>query len=257
MIDIQRGEIILSIVGISSVINGQIPRWTLDKMREFDNFKTKIDELAADSISGSIKLGTLPREHNYEETLGRIKAGMKQSDYDAVYYKFPEQFHQMAADFIVTLQNSWAHLAEIFPISEYLTFMGPVNLTPTGEKTWEFFNKLLVLNNPLSVYMLISSGAMLPSQAEAVKEFFPTLSENITQSLYAAIATKKATDGDKFRMPERVSWGLANWLGRRTVDYDPNPQPMPAPTNGLPKTSPAGASEVALSPTQRITDGAH
>src|SRR4029079_18093690 len=137
--------------------------------------------------------------------------------------KFPTPFDELSSEFIVTLQNTWNHLKSIFPASEYRSFTGAKNLTPTGDKTWAFFSKLLVLNDPRKVFMLISSGAMSKAWARTVKEFFPTMSEAITETLYAAISAKTIETDGKFRMAQRTQDGLNNWLDRRNVDYAPAP----------------------------------
>jgi len=251
--EIQQGEIALAMIGVSNVIEKKVPRWTLEKMREFDKIAETLAEQAAKCVGGDIELAPLPIDHDYYQALDRLSKPLPQEDIAATQDKFPQAFDQLSSEFIVTLQNTWNHLKTIFPISEYLEFSGPKNLLPTGDKTWRFFNKLRVLNNPLSVYMLISSGALLKEQAKAVQEFFPTLSQAITDSIYAAIEAK-TLENPKFKMPERTKLGLNNWLGRRSVAYDPAPPPQvnPAATQ---KLNAGGGAEVSLSPTQKITDG--
>jgi hypothetical protein len=250
---INGGEKALAIVGLYSVIERDFPRWTQEKQNEFDKFDDEIQELADKCIRGKIALNELKVLSNYDKTLEKIKTPISSADRRAIQYKFPQTADELASEFVVTLDNVWSHLAEIFPVSEYLTFLGPKNLTPTGDKTWEFFNKLLVLNDPRDVYMLISSGAMLKSQAAMVKEFYPTMSADITKSLYAAVAKVRAERGDNYLMPVNVSLGLGNWLERRTVEYDPNPTEPVKPTNSLSKNGPAPQAAVSLSPSERIT----
>jgi hypothetical protein len=250
---IQRGEIAEAIIGVSNIINGNIPRWTLEKMREFDKFGEKLNELATECVQGKIDRTPIPREHDYPKTLEILSKAISEETIANIQSKFPQPFDDLASEFIVTLQNTWNHLSTIFPVSEYKDFTGVKNLLPTGDKTTAFFLKLMVLNDPLLAYMLISSGAMLKSQAEVVQEFYPTLSKAITDSLYAAIGL--LSSGDKpFRMPERTKLGLNNWLGRRSVAYDPKPpaQVRPAPADSS-KASPAAA--VSLSPSQKVTEG--
>jgi hypothetical protein len=251
--NIDPGEAVLAIIGLHAVIQNEIPRWTLEKQRELDKLRDEIQELADEAIQGKIELRPLKREKDYDTLLAKIKEPLSPERIRAIQFRFPDSADEIVSYFIVVLQNSWAHLGEIFPVSEYLTFMGPKNLTPTGDKTWQFFNKLLVLNDPRDVFMLISSGAMLKSQAEVVKEFFPTLSQAITDSLYAAIAKTKAED-EGFLMPSQTSTGLANWLGRRTVDYDPNPAKSTAPKNSLPQKQASPGAAVSLSPSERVTE---
>jgi hypothetical protein len=129
-------------------------------------------------------------------------------------------------------------LKSIFPTSEYITFAGPKNMTPADDKVFEFFNELLVINDPLSVFRLMAGAALLPEQAQVVQAFFPTLSANIKAAIYSQI-TARLTDRPNYQLPIRAETGFATWLGRRTVDYNPQPaQPSKA-------ADPAAATKLA------------
>ena len=60
-------------------------------------------------------------------------------------------------------------------------------------------------------------------------QFFPTIAPNITADLYGAIAKESALHGQSWKLPPRVAVGVANWLGRRTVEYQPAPPPRIVP----------------------------
>jgi hypothetical protein len=86
----------------------------------------------------------------------------------------------------------------------------------------------------------MGSGALLRSQAQVVRQFYPTLSARIDEAVYAAVAAKAAakTNPASYQLPPRAALGVATWLGRRIVDHDPKPTPpiMPnvqRPTNRI------------------------
>lgn len=255
---INDGEKALAILGMYKVIDREIERWTLDKQREFDKFQDEIQELADKCVAGKLPLKPLKKYGKYDSLLERIKQPLTDEDIAHMQFKFADPKDELAAQFIVYVQNVWNHLSEIFPVSEYRTFMGPQNLTPTGDKTWEFFSKLLVLNDPRNVYMLISSGAMLKSWSQTIQEFYPTLSKAITETLYAALTKRRAEAEEKkvaFMIPPGTSFGLSNWLGRRSVDYDPNPEKA-SPAQNNPGSAPSPGVTSSLSPSERVTQGA-
>jgi hypothetical protein len=104
---------------------------------------------------------------------------------------------------------------------------------------WKFFSALEVLNDPLRVFPLIATGAILKSQVDAMREIYPTLSKEIDAAVYQAIAKKSAASGvrNPFRLPPRAELGVAVWLGRRIVPHQPPKKPDAPPGPGSPPPS--------------------
>ncbi len=260
---IAEGEATAAVIGLSRVIKNDVPRWTKQRNDEANGLQKTIEDLALQVMSTSTKLKPLKREHDYKEIAARLSVPATPAEIAGIMEKFPEEEADRAGEFLVFIQNAFAHLREIFPVSEFRTFTGPKNMLPTGDKTWGFFNQLLVLNDPVhAVFNLIGGGAMLRSQSKVVREFFPTIAETIDSSIYAAISAKTAemttADGtSSFRIPPRASVGLSAWLQRRTLEHNPNPKPPIAPPTGAPPKSGNGAAASAnLSPSERVTHGA-
>lgn len=248
---LDQGEVALAIVGISAIIDDEMPRWTLEKQRQLEKYHDKIVEMTDKAVRG-MKPPKIKRKHDYRETLDRLSQPMPQSEINKIVRSFPADQADLAGEFLTFAQNVWQHLKEIFPISEYTTLLGSKNLQPTGDKTWQFFNRLAVLNDPLQAIQRIGSGTMLKGEAKVFKEFFPSISETITIEIYNSIS-RAAGDKKNFRLNERAKFGLQNWLDRRSIDYAPSKPEMPRPVQDLRESSASGTSALGLSPTEQIT----
>lgn len=248
------GEVALAIVGISAIIDDEMPRWTLERQRELEKYEDTIIEMTDKAVKGT-KPPKIKRKHDYRKTLDRLSRPLPQSGIDKIVRAFPADQADLAGEFLAFVQNIWQHLKEIFPISEYTTLLGSKNLQPTGDKTWQFFNRLSVLNDPLVAIQMIGSGSMLKGEAKVFKEFFPSISQTITTEIYNSISRATAKAPAKgYRLPERPKVGLQNWLDRRSVDYSPSKPPMPTPTTDARESSQGKKPALELSPTETITD---
>lgn len=252
---INPGESALAILGISNVIKGEkeVPRWTKQRQSEAAKMPKTIADLAREVCTTSIKLKPIKRDHDYRTTMERLRVGVPPAEIQKMVDKFPDDEHDTALAFVVTAGNAMTHLKEIFPVSELDTFTGPKNILPSNEAVAAFFLQLAVLNDPLCVFNLIGCGAMLRSQSKTVREFFPSIADEIDSAFYSTIAELGAAD-DKFRLPPRARVGLENWLQRRVVDHDPDPAPPINPA-AMRKPGPSATAAAELSPSQRVQNG--
>lgn len=235
---LEPGEAALAVIGISAVIDGTVPRITKPKLAEIANLKDVINDLAEKLTRGSLSLKPIPRRHSYSQLLDRLNRKMTTEETHELVNKFPAEASDVSGPFIVAVNDAMQRLKSIFPTSEYVTFVGPKTMTPPDDKVFEFFNELLVINDPLVVFRLMSSAALLPEQAQVVQSFFPSLSANVKAAIKTQITARK-TDRPNYQLPFMVETGFATWLGKRTVDY--NPQPAPPQKAG----NPAAASKIA------------
>lgn len=236
------GELALATVGISPIIDGEVPKFGIERQREAHGIPNKLLRLAADVTDGEIKRPPMPRPHSYRKLLDHFAAGLQPDQAQELIERFPHDASDMAGSFLMTAQAALQHLKQLFPMSVYSTFTGPKNLTPDDEAVWRFFSQLEVLNDPLRVFPLIATGAILRSQVMAVREIYPTLSQAIDAAIYEAIAKKSASKAN-YRLPPRAELGVSVWLGRRLVPFKP---PAPVSTVDTPgPVSPAGSSKSA------------
>lgn len=225
---INASEAALAVIGISAVIDDEVPRIGVERAKEIEKYGADIDDRAEALASGKAKQVKISRSHDYRKLLDRLSQHATPADLQKLTEKFPEDMSPMVGPFLIFVRNALEHLRAIFPTSSYTTFTGPKTMVPPDTAVFDFFNKLLVLNNPMLVFDLMGSGALLRSQAAVVRDFFPTLSARIDEAIYAAVAARKVAK-ESYQLPPRAALGVATWLGRRTVDHDPQPKPPVLP----------------------------
>lgn len=239
---IDPGELALATIGVSAIIDGDIPRMGIERQREALSIPNKLQKLAADVVDGDIKRPPMPRPHSYRKLLDHFAAGLQPDQVQSMIAAFPHDASEMSSSFLLCAQAALQHLQKLFPMSVYSTFTGPQNLTPDDVSVWRFFSQLEVLDDPLRVFPLIATGAILKSQVDGMREIYPTLSKEIDSAIYAAIAKRsaKAPQSKPFRLPPRAELGVAVWLGRRLVPHQPPkaPDAPPAPGSSPPSNLP-------------------
>lgn len=247
---IDQGEAILAIVGLSNALQGEVPRWTQARQRELDKLDKEIADLATDLIDGKIHAKPVPVPDNYDFFLELLREPISHEDLRTIVNIMPDE--ETAIAFIGAIQNAFAHLKEIFPVSEHFSFMGVENIKPSVDVEYKFYQQLSTLDDPKGMFNSIGSGGMLRSQTKVMRMFYPSMSNAIDQAIYDAIAVKKRSN-PLYRLPEVIETGLANWMDRRTIDHESRPMPAVVPphvkTGGRPNVA------VSLSPSERITDG--
>lgn len=241
------GEQALAVIGVGNVITDDVPRIGIERLREMADLERQVEIKAKKLAADDLPDVTMPREHNYRALLDRMTNQMSPTEVEALVDRFPPEAHDYSTEFVIVVGQTFEHMKELLPVSVYTTFTGPENLLPADDKVWRFFSQLWVLNDPLVVFNLMAMGALLRSQVLAMQLFYPTLSECITTALYQAIGEAKAAK-QSYRLPPRASLGVSTWLGRRTVDYEPNPKP-PRAVPGANK--PADVTPALATPTQQ------
>lgn len=221
------GELALATIGVSAIIDGTVPKMGIERQREALGIPNKLQKLAADVVDGQIKRPPMPRAHSYRKLLDRFAQGLQPQHVQELIDAFPHDASDMSGAFVLCAQAALQHLQKMFPMSVYSTFTGPQNLTPDDVSVWRFFSQLEVLNDPLRVFPLIATGALLKSQVDGMREIYPTLSREIDTAIYGAIAKKSAGAGMRkpFRLSPRAELGVAVWLGRRIVPHQPPKKP--------------------------------
>lgn len=226
---ISQGELALAQMGVSSIIDGEAPKMGIMRIENALALPKRIPELARQAVRGKLKYYPEKRKHKYTDLLERMAANLPQEEIQQLVELFPSEAHAMASEFSIIIQHTLESLKQLIPVSTITSFTGPRSILPSDDRLWKFFNQLELLNDPLKVFNMISVGALLKSQSEAVQEIYPTVSDEITKSLYEAVA-EAVTEKEGFRLAPRVEYGLGNWLGRRTVEYQaPRKQEEPAP----------------------------
>ena len=227
------GEAALAVIGVTPIIKGSVPKIGVGKLAEIRDVDSQIVKLAKQLCAGELPEPSMPREHSYRATLDRLSKGLPPDEIQQLADKFPPAEHDIAGQFVMLVMSVFQQLKAIFPTADYNTFAGPTTLVPDTEKVWMFFLQLWVLNDPLVIFPLIGSGAILQPQVQVMRQFYPTLSKSADDAIYAQTAASKAAKLS-YRLPPRAEDGVATWLGRRIVEYDPTPTPAVSPATKRP-----------------------
>lgn len=246
---INPGELALATIGISAILRDEVPRQGVERLQRMAAIPKQILTLAGKVAAGNLTYQALPREHSYRALLDRLSSPLRPNEIQGLIDKFPGEGADIGAAFVIAAQQALQHVKDLFPVSVYTTFAGPKNMVPNDLAIWQFLSQLDVINDPMRVFALMSSGALLKRQADAIRLIYPTMSKAIDPALYGAISRRIAAKAS-YQLPPAAEFGVATWLGRRTVAYAPV---APAPP---PSAAPAKAPKAPglATPNQRAVE---
>jgi hypothetical protein len=249
---INPGELALAQIGVSPILKDSMPVVGVERLREMAAIPDRIERLANKVTLGSLQYTPYTHEHAYTALLKKLSKKITAADLQAITAQFPDESSDIASGFIVALQEAFADLKAIFPVSVYRTFAGPKNLEPSRQKQGAFLNVLDVVNDPLRVFPLIAAGALLRSQGAIVRRVYPTLSAAIDEALYAATARRRgaSSEDNPYQLPPLAEVGVSVWLGKPRQNLRPRQAPAQPPQ--LPKSKLPQLDETA---TQAATRG--
>ncbi len=248
MTPISPGELALASIGISTILKGKMPYVGLERMEDMAKIPGRIQRLAAKVCLGTLAYVPYEHEHKYTTLLTRLSKPLKQPEIEEMLTNFPVEASDIAAGFSIAVQEAMRDLKDVFPVSVYRTFAGPKNLEPNAQRIGDFLNLLDVVNDPLRVFALIATGALLKSQARIVRMVYPTLSAAIDEALREAVAKRRGAspESNPWQLSPRAEFGVATWNGARRVAFK---GPEAAPPAVSPTKSPI--PELQKTPAQR------
>jgi hypothetical protein len=228
---INPGELALAYIGLSPIIKGEMPKIGLGRLNDIGNIPKEFAKLAGKLADGELSYQPYAHEHSYKTLLARLSSPLAQREVADLVGKFHLEAGDIATSFAVAVQQALADLKAIFPVSVYKTYAGPKNIEPNADVVFQFLNRLDVVNDPLRVFPLITTGAILKSQVEIVRQVYPTLSQEIDTQIAAAVTKRRAASSlaNPYQLPPRAEIGVAKWQGRKAEFRPPKPNP-PAPT---------------------------
>lgn len=224
----------MAVVGLGPALGDDMERVTAGALLEAARLPVEIAALAKKCVCGEmpghrIRARAYSWKKLHDHTSKPLPAHVLQSIQDA----FPRTQGELAGLYQTQIQNVHGYLASALPVQELHTFTGPKFYEPDDLSTFEFYNNLNLLKEPLGVFRLIANAAILEDQKEPYKHVYPTISAAVTQALWDALAVEAAAD-DGYVIPVIVERGLGIWLDRRTVVFDPeHGKPGPAPPDKL------------------------
>lgn len=224
------GELALATVGVSALIEDELPRMGIGKIQEALSIPRKAVQLARKLCANELKYTPMARPHSYRVLLDRFTKALAAPDIQSWVDMFPPEAASMSGAFVQVAQEAMEHMKNLFPTATVNSFTGPRNMVPDDVRVWRFYSQLELLNDPCRAFELAATGAVLGSQVVALREIYPTMTAMFDSALYEQIGKAKAAK-QSYQLPPRAEQGVAVWLGRRYVDHVPPkpPEPLAAP----------------------------
>lgn len=249
-------EATVAVIGLTPVLKGEMPFIGVMKQREILDLPRWIQSLAQDMVNDRLprKL-KLPRDWKYMQLLERFTNPLSEQEITTILARFAPNLSDQAIAFVHFISEIHKYLADMLPVQVYDTVLGPEPIEPTGDKLYEFWNRYLIVNDPLIVFTLAQSGALLPEQVATLVEFYPSLYEQIKSALVEALTKRKLVERKFLNLPPRTDMGCTVLLQKRLVEFNSNlhvvtPDPIQAQAGAVTSSSPSKTLE---SPAQKAS----
>lgn len=208
-------EACLAVIGLRTIISRKtekVRRATLDRI---DGIGKEISRLARQLVNDEMT-ETWYSDLNYRQMLADLSKGFELDQVHEMADQFPPEYRDVGHALSIAASQVMATLATMIPTSVYTTITGPTQLLPDDLKLWKFVSILEVLDAPLMAFPLMATGALLRSQASAVRALYPTLSAAIDAALLDATIKAKANK-KSYELPPRAEVGVKAWMGQGPV----------------------------------------
>ena len=217
---ITAAESCMAVIGLRAIISAKVEKITKPTLERIAGLEKEIGRLARDMVNDKLT-ETFYSDLNYRAMLRDLAHGVNLKQVQEMADQFPTEYRDAANAMTIAASQVIKTLSGMIPTSVYTTVAGPTTLLPDDMKLWKFVSILEVLDNPLLVFPLMNTGALLRSQATAVRQLYPTLSAAIDSAILGATIKAKAAR-KSFELAPRAEVGVKNWI--RT-----NPSPEAAP----------------------------
>ena len=218
---IDPAEAIAAIAGIGLLTGERHADISVDEIRRAQNLADTIEAKAKSTFNQSLDPRP-PPAINWRRSLTRLAKLQKLEDHEARASKFPPGYERLAIAYNIFLHQLQPAILQMLPVQALESIGGTETAPPSDLKVWKFLSILQVIDEPLSVFRLISNGQLLKKQALAVKTIYPTLAEAITTALASCWIDRKSTKKD-YRPNWILYTGLSAWF-----EGSPMPQQLMA-----------------------------
>lgn len=259
MIALDPTEAILAVIGVKPILSKEVERVTMAQLHEAEDLGKRIYREAKSIINGeTFDVPTVAI--NYKKMLHDLTEEFNEGQLQAMVAAFPAQLDSIAASFIVDAKKVVDYLKSMFPIRNKQTLLGPENILPSELSIRRFATAFDVLDNPMRTLMHIANGSLLKSQAKAVQQIYPSISEAISDALMDAGTDAKAAK-KSYEVPARVSIGWSAWRNiprispqlqqRLQTNFVKAQQEQPKPQSQASGGQASVAAKEAMTATQR------
>ena len=209
-------EVLLATIGLKPIISRAVETISSEKLAEMAGMPDEIRRLAKQLVrSESVSVPAYP-DFDYRGAVKELAKGWDVQQVIAMIKKFPSQYAATGTALVVKAEATIKQLLQGYPVAQYQTLTGSVNLLPSDMKLFKFVTVLEAIDEPLNVFKFMSSGSLLKSQAHAVRTVYPTLSAAIDAAIMNETIAAKAAN-KAFELNPRAEYGVKNWFGKPQV----------------------------------------
>lgn len=211
-------EALMVTVGLKAIISREVEKFRKSHMREAAQLPKEIAGLASKLVDGELRSGG-GAAFNYRGMLKDLARGWDPEQVEEMMAQFPAEIGQHTTGLVVRSKAIIDALLTDYPQTNYVTATGSINLVPADKKIFKFVQVLEVLCDPLSVFGLMSQGALLQTQVAIVRKVYPSLSSAIDAALLEATVRAKA-EKKSFELNPRAEIGVRAWFGKGPLSTD-------------------------------------
>lgn len=203
-------EAAMAVIGLRAIVSKTVERIKADQLKRIDGIEKEVTRLARDVVNDKLT-ETFYSDLNYRATLRDLSEGFDLKQVQEMADHFPAQYRDIGLALTAQSSEVIAALMKMVPTSSYETITGAKSLLPSDVKVWRFVSILEVLDDPLLIFPLMNTGALLRSQASAVRKLYPTLSAAVDAALFDATVKAKAKKRS-FELAPRAEVGVQAWI---------------------------------------------
>lgn len=209
-------ELMLVSIGLKPIISKEVETISPAKLAEMDKIPDEIRKLSDQLVHGKDVEVPDYAEFDYRAAIKELAAGWDVQQVKDMVAKFPPQYKIVGTALIVKAQETIKQLLQGYPVAQYQTLTGSIDLLPSDVKLFKFVSILEIVDEPLNVFKFMGTGSLLKTQARAVRVVYPTLSAAIDAAIFNATISAKAAN-KSFELPPRAEYGVKNWFGKSQV----------------------------------------
>lgn len=204
-------EATMAVIGLRTIISKKVERITKPTLDRVDKIGREIERLARDLVNDKLT-GAFYSDLNYRAMLSDLADGVELDQVQEMTDNFPDEYRELGLALGAQAPQVVEALMKMAPRSFYETVTGARSLIPSDVAVWKFVSILEVLDDPLLVFPLMNTGALLRSQANAVRTLYPTLAGAIDEALFDATIKAKGRKRS-FELAPRAEVGVQCWAG--------------------------------------------